>query len=213
MKCSFCMYTLYRNWKRCHSLTRVVGSSLLKQGAASHIANLPMIYSVLCHTCSEINTSYVLSNLYSLIYRKSSAILIGSPINASVSVAISYLNSKSLNVASFYEEVPTITHDQAEAERTDFDPSLTSIHNSDVEINNSGRCSLLLNRPLTMYLCVLSRQITLTQTSARWMEPTGYKCAAYDVSRGRTERKRVAQCHWPRWIQILFSSRATKDSE
>lgn len=108
-----------------------------KQGAASHIANLPMIYSVLCHTCSEINTSYVLSNLYSLIYRKSSAVLIGSPINASVSVAISYLNSKSLNVASFYEEVPTITHDQAEAERTDFDPSLTSIHNSDVEISNS----------------------------------------------------------------------------
>ncbi|EFO62133.1 Hypothetical protein GLP15_275 [Giardia lamblia P15] len=108
-----------------------------RQGAAPHMANSPMMYSILYHTCSDINTNHILANLYSLVYRKSSAVLVGSPIKASANVAISYLNSKSLNIASFYEEVPANAHDQAEAERTDFDPSLSSIHNSDVEISNS----------------------------------------------------------------------------
>lgn len=108
-----------------------------KQGSLPHTVSTPMMYSVLFHTFSDISTSHIQASLYSSIYYKSSAILIGAPIKTSTSVAVSYLNNKTLNLASFYEEAPMDAHTQDETEHEDFDPSLSSIHNSETDISNS----------------------------------------------------------------------------
>lgn len=107
-----------------------------KQESSTHTASIPMMYSILFHLFSDITIPNTLSNIYSSIYYRSSNIIIGSPMKTSTSVAISYLNSRSLNVASFYGDTEIDTRVQAAVEQ-DFDPSFSSISNNETEFSNS----------------------------------------------------------------------------